>query len=80
MPYTTSANVTLGVGALLALAAFEGFVAVLILLDGATLRDELHLDATMMIRWHLLVAALFVIATTFRKRAPSAKAEEPRLL
>lgn len=73
LPDRPRRRVALGVGALLALAAFKGFVAVLILLDGATLEDELHLDATMMIRWHLLVAAMFVIATTFRKQAPSAK-------
>ncbi|MEU8321164.1 hypothetical protein AB0C33_22670 [Nonomuraea sp. NPDC048881] len=64
-------RVALGIGALLVFAAFEGFVAVLIVAGGKYLTG-----AAMMIRWHLPVAAALVIATTFQDRTPSTDAEE----
>jgi hypothetical protein len=64
----TRRRITLGTGALLALATFEGFVAVLIVTDGA------HLTAaTMMIRWHLLAAAALVIMTTLPITHPTGR-------
>ncbi|MER5418961.1 hypothetical protein [Streptosporangium roseum] len=71
----TRRRITLGTGALLALATFEGFVAVLVVTDGAHLTD-----ATMMIRWHLLAAAALVVATTLRDRTPSTESEAPHPL
>ncbi|MET8338789.1 hypothetical protein [Streptosporangium canum] len=75
MAARTRRRVALGIGALLLLATFEGFVAVLIVADG-----EYLADATMMIRWHLLAAAALVIATTFRDRTPATEPEEPHPL
>lgn len=67
----TRHRVALGIGALFVFAAFEGFVAVLIVVGG-----EYLTDAAMRIRWHLLVAAALVIATTFRDRTPSTDPQE----
>ncbi|MED7928171.1 hypothetical protein SMD20_28205 [Nonomuraea sp. LP-02] len=71
----TRHRVAWGMGALLLLAAVEGFVTVLIV-AGA----EYLAYATKMIRWHLLAAAALVIATTFRDRPPATELDEPHPL
>ncbi|GAA3440757.1 hypothetical protein GCM10018955_01950 [Planomonospora venezuelensis] len=59
-------RITLGTAVLLTLAAFEGFVWVLIIGGG-----QHFADATMMIRWHLLLAAALIAAGAFRDRKTS---------
>ncbi len=71
----TRHRVAWGIGALLLLAAVEGFVTVLIVAGG-----EYLAYATKMTRWHLLVAAALVIATTFWDRPPATELEEPHPL
>ncbi|MED7928667.1 hypothetical protein SMD20_30750 [Nonomuraea sp. LP-02] len=71
----TQHRVAWGIGALLILAAVEGFVTVLVVGGG-----EYLAYATKMIRWHLLVAAALVIATTFRDRPPATELDEPHPL
>ncbi|MEU6412717.1 hypothetical protein [Microbispora sp. NPDC046933] len=55
-------RVALAVAALLVLAAFEAYVPVAILADAGTLWQEFQLEASMLIRWHLLVAAALAAA------------------
>ncbi|MFC0862274.1 NUDIX domain-containing protein [Sphaerimonospora cavernae] len=58
-------RLTLAIGALLILAAFEAYVPAVILLDADKLRQEPQLDASMLIRWHLVVAAALVATAAF---------------
>ncbi|MFC4061286.1 hypothetical protein ACFOWE_23555 [Planomonospora corallina] len=64
-------RVALGIAVLLVLAAFEGFVWILLIGGGRYLAD-----ATMMIRWHLLLAAVLLTASALRDRATSADTED----
>ncbi|MGI5156587.1 hypothetical protein [Microbispora sp. CA-102843] len=70
-------RVALATGALLVLAALEAYVPVAISADAVTLWREFQLKASMLIRWHLLVAAALVVAVfavrpaTRREAAPT---------
>ncbi len=62
-------RLTLATAVFLVIAAVEGYVPAVILMDAERLRQEFQFETTMLIRWHLLVAAALVAAAAFAVRA-----------
>ncbi|MBE3015661.1 hypothetical protein IL992_41840 [Microbispora sp. NEAU-D428] len=58
----------LATATLLVIAALEGYVPAVILMDTEKLRQEFQFETTMLIRWHLLIAAALVVAAAFAVR------------
>ncbi|WP_182902176.1 hypothetical protein [Microbispora sp. H10830] len=61
-------RLTLATAMLLVLAALEGYIPAVILMDTEKLRQEFQFEAIMLIRWHLLLAAALVVAAAFAVR------------
>ncbi|GAA0405743.1 hypothetical protein GCM10009530_67380 [Microbispora corallina] len=67
----TRRRIALAAAALLGVAAVEGFVPVALLADGERLREAAQVEAAMLIRWNLAVAAVLVAAATLWRRNPA---------